>query len=139
MAKGMTACRNCHRSGVDTPLSVTRLTIRNKQRTLVLCADCRDYLDQERPNLCGLFDRHVCEPPVPKPPVADHLVCMECGAHIQHGFVDKHYASVHPNGLTDQDIRRLAHDLHVREQSQLIRDAVADDPAFLTGPEETTT
>ncbi len=35
--------------------------------------------------------------PVPKPPVADHLVCMACGAHIEHGFMVKHYASVHPD------------------------------------------
>lgn len=34
--------------------------------------------------------------PVPKPPVADHLVCMICGAHYQHGWTVRHYAALHP-------------------------------------------
>lgn len=34
--------------------------------------------------------------PAPLPPVADHLVCMTCGAHIQHGWMERHYASLHP-------------------------------------------
>ncbi len=70
-------------------------------------------------------------PPVPKPPVADHIVCMECGAHLEHGWVEKHYASLHPLvGMTDDEIRRLAHNLHVSEQAKLIRDAVDADPGF---------
>ena len=28
-------------------------------------------------------------------PVADHLVCMECGAHIEHGYMERHYESLH--------------------------------------------
>lgn len=35
---------------------------------------------------------------------------------------------------TPAEIREMAHQLHIMEQAQLIRDAVEDDPAFLGEP-----
>jgi len=28
---------------------------------------------------------------------ADHLVCMTCGSHIEHGMMERHYSSLHPD------------------------------------------
>ncbi len=28
---------------------------------------------------------------------ADHIVCMTCGCHVQHGWLPRHYASLHPD------------------------------------------
>lgn len=30
-------------------------------------------------------------------PVADHVVCMTCGCHVQHGMLKIHYAVLHPD------------------------------------------
>ena len=32
--------------------------------------------------------------PALKPPVADHLVCMACGAHVEHGMMKRHYKAL---------------------------------------------
>lgn len=113
-------------------------------------------------------------------PIADHLICMACGAHIEHGHMERHYASLHRDvkklvaesemdevvvtfdefpdaptarrawtdpitrvrhdvhrffqpaicSHTPEEIREMAHKLHVAEQAQLIKDAVENDPAF---------
>jgi hypothetical protein len=42
----------------------------------------------------------------PKPPVADHEICLTCGSHIELGMMPLHYGSLHPEyeRLTQQTV-----------------------------------
>ena len=55
------------------------------------------------PILRGEDPYDEANPPAAKPPVADYLVCMMCGAHVQHGMMKLHYKALRHQGSYRDD------------------------------------